>query len=290
MRPFHFSLEVVSIEANTAPVGIKLAPAGLNTSPGHGYKLYSGPAYCDAVSRASCGERLLITSGSITRCRWAPVVLGLKKAENRFEKGLAPRFENMESIYAFPLEQRNEETLQPDLVIVRDRPSLIATMFKELADGRLEGPHAYRFDTSALAVIYREKAVPRAGAVKIFNRLIYHLKGRRWFRKTAEFALKSPPACYLFDKFIARFLADMSVCRNSTVIPALKEKANCSYFCSGAIFWGGNDPAYMTAGISYDLFCRLENKLVLTGSGENSTEILEQRRADSERRGQNRQL
>ncbi len=257
MKPFRFYLEVVFIETGTAPVGIKLVTAGFNASPGHGYSLYFGPSYCDAVSRASRGEKLLITAASISRCRWALVVLGFKKAENSFERGLDPRFESMEAIYAFPLGQKNEEDFQPDLVIVRDSPGLIATMFEELAGDRLEGPYAHRFDMSALTAIDREKVLSREGAVKFFNRLIYRLKGRRWFRKTADIVLKSPAACYLFDKFIARFLADMSVCRNSTVIPALKERANCSYFCSGAIFWGGNDPASMTAGIPYDYYCRL---------------------------------
>ncbi len=257
MRLFRFCLEVVSIEAGTTPVGIKLVTTGLNTSLGHGYSLYSGPAYCDAVSRASRGEKLLITAASINRCRWAPVVLGFKKVENSFERGLDPRFENMEAIYAFPLGQKNEEDFQPDLVIVRDSPGLIAAIFEELAYSRLKGPYAQRFEMSALAAIDGKKVVLRTGAVKFFNRLIYRLKGRHWFRKTADMALKSPAACYLFDKFIARFLADMSVCRNSTVIPALKERANCSYFCSGAIFWGGNDPCFMTAGIPYDYYCRL---------------------------------
>ncbi len=245
------------METGTTPVGIKLVTADSKESPGHGYSHYCGPAYCDAVGRASRGEKLLITAASINSCRWAPVVLGFKKAKNSFEKGLAPHFENMEAIYAFPLGQKNEEDFKPDLVIVRNSTGLIATMFEELAGGRLEGPYAYRFDMSALAAVEREKVVLRAGAVKFFNSLIYRLKGRRWFRKTADIALKSPAACYLFDKFIARFLADMSVCRNSTVIPVLKERANCSYFCSGAIFWGGNDPASMTAGIPYDYYCRL---------------------------------
>ncbi len=248
---------MVSIEAGTTPVGIKLIFAGSKESTGHGYSHYSGSAYCDAVGRASHGEKLLITAASINSCRWAPVVLGFKKAENSFEKGLAPRFENMEAIYAFPLGQKNEQDFQPDLVIIRDRPGLIAAMFEELPEGLLEGPYAHRFDMSALKAFKREKVVPRAGAVKFFNRLIYRLKGRRWVRKTADIALKSAVACYLFDKFIARFLADMSVCRNSTVIPALQERANCSYFCSGAIFWGGNDPDFMTAGIPYDYYCRL---------------------------------
>lgn len=290
MRSLRLCPEVVSIETATVPVGIKLDSGSLNESPGRDYMFYSGPSYCDAVRRASRGEKLFITAGSIKKCRWAPVTLGFKEPENSFERSLAPRFENINSIYAFPIGQEDEETIRPDLVIIRDRPGMIKKMFEELLDGRLEGPYVRRFDMSALAVINREKAGLRAGGVNSFNRLVCRLKGYRRLREAAEFALKSPLACYLFDKIITLFLADMSVCRNSTVIPALEGRANCSYFCSGAVFWGGNDPACLTAGIPYDLFCRLEKKFFITGPLEKDTEIMEQEGPNIERRGQNRRF
>ncbi len=247
-----------TIEFATAPVGIKLDPGGSNKAPGHEHRLYSGPAYCDAVNRASRGEKLLINKGSIKKCRWAPVVLGMKEPDNSFERDLAPRFEAVQSVYVFPLDSGQEENFQPDLVIVRDSPALIGKLFEQLKGNRLEGPFAGRFDMSALAVIEKKKPGTRANTVKAFNLLVYRLKEYSWFKKSAEAALNSPAACYLFDKLIALLLADMSVCRNSTVIPALEGRANCSYFCSGAIFWGGNEPAHMTAGIPYGLFCSLE--------------------------------
>lgn len=282
--------EVETIEFATVPVGIKLDPSGLNEYPDLGYSLYSGPAYCDAVSRASRGEKLFITAGSIYRCRWAPAVLGLKEPENSFEKGLVPSLEAMKAIYVFPLGQGDEEIITPDLVIIRDGPGMIKRIFEELADSRLAGFCAHRFDMSALAIINSEKAGLRASAVKSFNRLVYRLKNYRWFKKTAEKALDYPAASWLFDKIIALLLVDMSVCRNSTVIPALDGGANCSYFCSGAIFWGGNDPAHLTAGIPYQLFCRLDEKLSLTGKCKNNGEIVEQEKTKPERRGRDRHL
>lgn len=244
-----------------AAVGIRLDFGDSTEGPGHGYKDYFGPAYCDAVSRASRGEKLRITAGSINRCLWAPVVLGLKESESSFEKSLGPRLEALEAIYAFPLGKEGAGHIQPDLVIIRNKPDIIKRALEQLADGRLEGAYMRRFDMSALAVIDGKRAGPRAGAVKVCNRLVCRLKRYGRVRQVAEVALQSPAACYLLDKIIALFLANMSVCRNSTVIPALKERANCSHFCSGAIFWGGNDPASMVAGIPYDLFCRLERRL-----------------------------
>ncbi len=51
----------------------------------------SGVSYCDAVRRAGQGEALRLVPGSVQVCRWAPVVLGLKEPQGRFEEGLEPR-------------------------------------------------------------------------------------------------------------------------------------------------------------------------------------------------------
>jgi len=45
-----------------------------------------------------------------------------------------------------------------------------------------------------------------------------------------------------------RTLADMSVCRNSTVVPLLVGRVNVSFFCTGGITWGRNDPDHLTSG------------------------------------------
>jgi len=256
-------MEVGKIKLEQVPVGIKLMPGTKKLSVTAGTKLYSGPAYCDAVSRASRGEKLLITGRSIKNCRWAPAVLGLKEPENKFERGLTPHLEALEAVCAFPLGCEKKD-FQPDLVIFRERPALIKELFEELGKGRLDGAYARQLDKSALAAIDRNSPGARAGAVNTFNRLLCTLKEYRWFRRSSELALKSPAACYLFDKISTLFLVDMSVCRNSTVIPALEGRGNCSYFCSGGIFWGGNDPAYMTAGLPYEMFCCLQDRLFLT--------------------------
>ena len=49
----------------------------------------------------------------------------------------------------------------------------------------------------------------------------------------------------------------MSMCRNSTVIPFQKGKANVSYFCTGGIAWGKNKPDNMTSGYPYGIYQKL---------------------------------
>ena len=61
---------------------------------------------------------------------------------------------------------------------------------------------------------------------------------------------------------ISRAMADMSVCRNSTVIPLLSGQVNVSFFCTGGITWGRNHPQYLTSGWPWPAFgghryCRL---------------------------------
>ena len=56
--------------------------------------VYRGVSYCDAVRRAGAtspeGGALRVLPGSIKVCHWSPVVLGLKRPEDAFERKLAP--------------------------------------------------------------------------------------------------------------------------------------------------------------------------------------------------------
>ena len=79
---------------------------------------------------------------------------------------------------------------------------------------------------------------------------------------------RSPAVTTGYDALIAATLADMSVCRNSTVVPLLTGQANVSYFCSGGITWGGNDPSHVTSGWPYALYRRVAAALPDEGAGD----------------------
>ena len=62
----------------------------------------------------------------------------------------------------------------------------------------------------------------------------------------------------IFDMLLDKYLANMSIRRNSTVIPRLTGKANVSYFCTGGIAWGLNKPNHMTCGMPFSLYEKLQ--------------------------------
>jgi len=61
-------------------------------------------------------------------------------------------------------------------------------------------------------------------------------------------AFRSTFVTKIFDKFITKYMANMSMCRNSSVMPFQTKKANISYFCTGGVAWGKNDSRHMTSG------------------------------------------
>jgi hypothetical protein len=71
-----------------------------------------------------------------------------------------------------------------------------------------------------------------------------------------------------FDALISRTLADMSICRNSTVIPLLTGQANQSFFCTGGITWGRNRPEHLTSGWPWPLFQRVDQVLSRQQEGD----------------------
>jgi uncharacterized protein (DUF169 family) len=68
------------------------------------------------------------------------------------------------------------------------------------------------------------------------------------------------------ERIIKNTMGDMSVCRNSTVIPYLENAANVSFFCTGGIAWGGNEPSHLTSGIPCELFDKIYERLEFPGS------------------------
>ena len=226
--------------------------------------IYRGVSYCDAVRRAGEGETLRVLPGSLQVCSWAPVVLGLKEPDGRFEESLEPRL-------AFPsggllLAPLDRFPGEPHVVLVRGAPELLQKMVhaldpEELWDEPSRGGHRHCLDRSALFLFDTAHASPgqqragwRATAIGGTNRALATLaRSRRWQALT-RWLFRSRLVTVGFDALISRAMADMSVCRNSTVIPLLSDRANLSFYCTGGITWGRNRPDHLTSGWPWDLF------------------------------------
>lgn len=225
------------------PVGVR---ALASAQEADGVPVYRGVSYCDAVREAGEGAILRVLPGSIEVCGWAPVVLGLKEPDGRFEEGLEPRL-------AYPvagllLARLDRFPGEPDLVIVRASPEVLHPMVQRLGrEGLWEG-HQGRLDRSALPTLFEGKGTSRQGLVRGVNRLLAALaRSERWQALT-HWVFRSHLVTAGFDALISRTLADMSVCRNSTAIPLLTGQTNLSFFCTGGITWGRNHPGHLTSG------------------------------------------
>ncbi len=245
------------------PVGVRLLSSSKEAPA---VPVYHGVSYCDAVRRAGQGEPLRVLPGSIEVCGWSPVVLGLKEPAGRFEEGLAPRL-------AFPVAGLLLAPLDrfpglPDLVVVRAGPERIRDMARlvgreELwdgAEGDLDSSQGYSggggLDRSATALLLGELSTPRQGLIGGMNHVLAALaRSRRW-RAFTHWIFRSHLVTAGFDAIISRTMADMSICRNSTTIPLLTGRANISFFCSGGITWGRNQPGHLTSGWPWHHFQR----------------------------------
>ena len=253
------------ITLDLPPVGIKLLDRQ-TVGDYAGVTLFSGVSYCQAVFGATFGMELLLAPGSVKVCKWVPVVLGFKDAENDFERTIEPHLEPVTpGIFIAPLHLFRHDA-SPDIVILRTKPdnfrSIIGILgwksFIDHAGLRQDRTalHAFRMNPpsglSALAIRYFN------GALDLLNRFTL------WHGFTA-LLFRSSFVTRIFDRFITRYMANMSMCRNSLVIPLLERRANISYFCTGGIAWGKNDSRNMTAGFPHDLFLALAPRLDYPG-------------------------
>ncbi len=206
---------------------------------------YQGVAWCDAVRRATYGEDLLVEPGSIETCKWSPVVLGLKEPENEFERSLEPRFEwPVAAVRVAPLWRIGEV---PDVVIVRGRPARLRELAARLGDGALTERYSGQIGRTATGIGGHGLSA-RLLLSRTSNRALDVLK--RWdrFDEATRRLFNDYRVSALFEKLARNAVADMSLCRNSTVIPYMEDCGNLSFFCVGGITWGGNSPAHMTSG------------------------------------------
>ena len=195
---------------------------------------------------------------SIHTCKWSPVVLGFKEAETDFEKSLTPRMPPPVHCVLLARLDRFPKEYEPDVVILRGPIDALRPLFARMKPEEIAWEHAEKGGVarSALAILNDPKVDTR------FNRTVRSTLGRlqrvpAWKRLTTVL-FKSKLVTRWFDRAIRTSMADMSMCRNSLVIPRSTGKANLSFFCTGGIAWGMNRPDHLTAGWPWELFKRIE--------------------------------
>lgn len=207
---------------------------------------YEGVSYCDAVRLATYGQRLVLKPGCISTCRWSPVILGLKDPETEFEKSLEPRVTGKTAaVYVAPLAAFKGSA--PDVVIVRGRPGQLRELASALGEGALSKKYAGLIGKTALGVEDRTLS-PRKMLSLVSNRAVAALKRSKTFDRLTRTIFKNEKVTAAFEKVLKNALADMSMCRNSTVLPMTEDAGNISFFCTGGVTWGINSPANMTSG------------------------------------------
>lgn len=230
-------------------------------SPGESSEvpIYRGVSYCDAVRRAGLGEALRLVPGSVQVCRWAPVVLGLKEPQGRFEEGLEPRLTFpiggllLASLDSFPGE--------PDVVLVKATQETLGDMLAALGQDSLWAGYERRLEQSANSILVAGRSSPRQGLVRGANTLLAPLARLAPWQALTQRLFRSRAITAGFEALISRTLADMSVCRNSTVIPLSTGQINVSFFCTGGITWGRNEPSHLTSGWPWHLYRQLPSHL-----------------------------
>ncbi len=245
------------IKAGYVPVGVKVAPETPENYP-RGEK-YRGISYCDAVRLASAGtgRALLLETDSIEICRWSPVVLGFCEPDPKFDLKVGynlPFFTR--SIILAPVGMYTAN-YPPDSLLVRAAPSELKKILELLDPAEIARELAGEMDKSAISVLDRNHGPRDVRRIRWVNRLLASFNWSRNWRNFTKWALDRQWTTYLFDLFLDRYLANMSMCRNSTAIPLLTGKVNISCFCTGGIAWGLNSPAHMTCGMPFHLYRRL---------------------------------
>ncbi len=243
----------ITVKVGPLPAGIKINPSGSGDYPKG--KEYKGISYCDALRRATTGKggALVIGPDSVSTCLWNPQVFGFKPPDDRFDLKVEYSLPgNTENILIAPLDYY-ESGYPPDVVVIRTVPSEVRKIYNALGESRFNVDMAGRLDRSAIEIFSGGGRGRDKRRVKIVSRILGDLNQFPEWRDFTKFIFKYEWTTYIFDLFLDRFLANMSLCRNATVIPHLTGKANISFFCTGAIAWGLNNPRHIACGIPYPL-------------------------------------
>jgi hypothetical protein len=253
-------------QSGAPPVGVRLLRAGEYPD----VATYRGVSYCDAVRRAGDGERLRILPSSIQVCRWAPVVLGTKPPRDRFESKLAPRLNPPTAgLLLAPLDRFPGD---PQVVLVRATPQVLRQAIQRLDQREIWQGHGGRLDRSALPFLIgpgdeQPLPAPRHHLIAAVNRALASIADNHRWQTLTRRLFRSGLITAGFDALISRALADMSVCRNATIIPLLTDRANASFFCTGGITWGHNQADHLISGWPPSQFRRVAGTLLAGGSG-----------------------
>jgi len=146
----------------------------------------------------------------------------------------------------------------PDVVVLRAFPDQVRRILDTLGWENFNEQLAGRLDCSALEVFKSGGESFDKKRVQAVNTLLAGLNRSEAWRDFTKWIFDRQWTTYVFNLLLERYLANMSICRNSTVIPYLTGKANVSYFCTGGIAWGLNKPRHMTCGMPFDLYRKLD--------------------------------
>lgn len=255
------------IKLEVPPIGVRV----LRSLDGfEDIKAFRGASYCEAIRQATSGREILVTPESIDVCRWSPVILGLKQPDCRFEKGIEPRMEGPLAGYFIAPIPRFRAGSKPDVVILRGRPEQLRAVTEAIGEADLVSRYRGEIGKTALGVGesgWSTKVKVTYGV----NRLLAGLRGWNSWDRFTRFAFRSRRVSSAMERIIKNNMGDMSMCRNSTVIPYLENAANVSFFCTGGIAWGGNEPSHLTSGFPGELFDRVCDRLEFPGKSEEGT-------------------
>ena len=227
---------------------------------------FMGISFCQAVNQASQRKSLLVKLNGIETCKWSRVILGLKPIENEFENSLSPRLQYpIKGVFVAPVAMFPDHTL-PDVVIIRGEVESLQKLIGSIGweNTAMEYASPRKYSVSAL-LVFKNGNPSKPKLLMVVNGILRKLKNVPGWTPLTAVVFKSLGITRLLEFFIKRFMATMSVCRNSTVIPLLTGKVNASFFCTGGISWGDNDPKFMTSGWPYDLYLKIKPLLEMQG-------------------------
>lgn len=240
--------EVSAVAATVLSEGSGAEPEGL--------ELYRGVSFCEAVTLAR-KTPLLVRRDSIEVCKWSPAVLGLKPAESDFEKSLYPRLPpTTTSLVLAPL-STIPEGLHPQVVILQGPTEALKSFLHGLGREHWSVEWASQIDKSALGLELGGLPSRKLRMISKVNRFLATLMPHPLWQRFTRVAFRSRALSRALEAMIKPFMASMSVCRNSTVIPLIGSAANLSFFCAGGITWGRNPAGHMTCGVPAHLLSPL---------------------------------
>ncbi len=244
-------------------VGVKIYKMEDETVPPGAFRDYAGTSYCEAVMRATMGEPQLLKPGSISVCRWSPPVLGLKEAESDFEKEREPKLPFLISAAAVArLADWPAEAGDPDIVLLRGERRYFEKILEKAGPDAIYDGDGSIDKTMVPALTGKGPVHPaKAALVKAVNALLDFMGRFKAWNKLTVWMFKREGTSRVLNWILDRAMANMSMCRNSTVIPYLTGRINVSHFCTGGISWGKNPPHYMTGGVPFPIYKRIESSI-----------------------------